>query len=120
MYTYDKEFERELWQTNKKDWMDLQVTKAKYWVKTHPELTTVAAIAIPYVLRIAGDEYRSHRKDVRIRQELSAKERTFYDRSINAYYVTKKVPTTKQKTIIARRKRNGETYDVILKSLGLL
>lgn len=120
MYKYDKEFEKELWQANKKDWLDLQVTKAKYWVKTHPELVSVAAIAVPYIVSIAGDEYRSHRKKVRINQELSAKERTFYDRSINAYYVTKKVPTTKQKAIIARRKRNGETYDVILKSLGLL
>lgn len=120
MYSYDKEFEKELWQTNKKDWLDLQVTKAKYWVKNHPEVATVAAIVLPYGLKIAGDEYRSHRKDVRIRKELNAKERTFYDRSINAYYVTKKVPTTKQKTIIARRKRNGESYDVILKSLGLL
>lgn len=120
MYKYDKEFEKELWQANKKDWIDLQVSKAKYWVKSHPELASIVAIVVPYGLKIAGDEYRAHRKSVRINKELNAKERTFYDRSINAYYVTRKVPTTKQKAIIAKRKRNGETYDVILKSLGLL
>lgn len=120
MYSYDKKFEKELWQANKKDWLELQVTKAKHWVQTHPEMASALAIAVPYAFKIVGDEYRAHRKNVRIRQELSAKERTFYDRSINAYYVTRKVPTTKQKAIIARRKRNGETYDVILKSLGLL
>jgi hypothetical protein len=120
MYIYDKNFERELWQANKKDWLNLQVARAKNWVVTNPELSSALALAVSYGSKVMFDSYRAHKRTTRINQELKAKERTFYDRSINAYYITRKVPTTKQKAIIAQRKRNGETYDVILKSLGLL
>ena len=117
---YDKIYEKELWEANKVDWAKLQLHKARKWAEEHPEIISLAVIVAPTVCKIGMSEYRTHRADVRIKKELDAKERRFYDRSINAYYITKRTPTTKQKQEIARRKRNGEHYDEILANMGLL
>lgn len=119
-YQYDKQFEKELWQANKKEWANLQYLKARKFVVDHPELTGLATLVATSLAKGVIDEVRLNNRIRRINKEQSAKERTFYDRSINAYYHTKKAPSTKQKAKIAERKRNGETYDVILKDMGLL
>lgn len=119
-YQYDKQFEKELWQTNKKEWANLQYLKARKFVAEHPELAGIALFIGSSVAKGVVDEVRLNNRIRRINKEQEAKERTFYDRSINAYYHTRKAPSTKQKAKIAERKRNGETYDVILKDMGLL
>ena len=119
-YQYDKQFEQELWQANKKEWFNLQYLKARKFVEDHPIIAGLGVTVASSLVKGTINEVRHQSRMRRINDEQAAKERTFYDRSINAYYHTRRTPSTKQKAKIAERKRNGETYDVILKDMGLL
>lgn len=80
-------------------------------------------IVIPAVIATVGGVNNLSGKLNRrkwLREQELRRTRSFYDRSAQCYWETKRPISTKERIEIVRRHREGESYDVILKSMGLL
>lgn len=94
-----------------------KVTKAAKDAWEHKE------VVIPAIVTSAGAVgglIKSINKHQQMKEEKLRRTRSFYDHSAGCYWETKRSLTTSEMLDVERRKKNGETYGEIFKSMGVL
>ena len=90
---------------------------AKGWAMDHP--TEMVAL-VTGVLSAGVGLAKRHDRKKNMQEVKDLKELYIYDRSFGGYLKTRRPRTANENAEIARRKRNGEPLDLILRDMRLL
>lgn len=114
-------YERELYQINKKDYFKLKFNQTKRWcidcIKRNPE---VVATVVTAVCGLAWKGYKAHKRTIEVNALQTLKDRYIYDRSLGHYWKLNRTPKASEWSEIARRRKSGQDYYEILMDLRLL
>lgn len=110
-------YEKELWKTNKKAWLNYKYEQTKTWICENPETAIMIASIVASTVAGIGKSYSSYKRS---NEDKIHRERDIYDRKHGYYYRMKRVPSPKEREEIIRRKNEGQDYYDILNDLRLL
>lgn len=97
--------------------VDIGLWKAKEWVKDHPEQTAMIATT---AIGATGVIIKRMDRNARERREEKQQARKIYDHSLGSFWYLKRVPSPAEKIQIERRRKQGEPYGDILRSMDLV
>jgi hypothetical protein len=111
------DYERELLQTNPREWAYLMGMKAKDYLEDNYE---IAKYVLPFVTAAGMAVIKMAKKEQRRRHEQDDRDRRLYDPSARHWWYFKRRATPWEWNEIDRRHRNGEPYYQILRSMNLV